>query len=74
MIYIGIDLNATNMVIAAINGNDEVIREDILSCSRAVVAKELAKFTWHILCKNEPYKGFKNQPTKTSFHPYCSGR
>lgn len=38
--------------------------------ARAVVAKELAKIVWHVLSKQEPYKGFKGQPARASFHPY----
>ncbi len=38
--------------------------------ARAVVAKELAKIVWHVLSKQEPYNGFKGQPTRASFHPY----
>lgn len=32
--------------------------------ARVVVAKELAKITWHMLTKKQPYKGFKGQSTK----------
>lgn len=38
--------------------------------ARVVVAKELARIVWHVLSKGEPYKGFKGQPTRASFHPY----
>ena len=45
MIHIGIDLHTTNMVIAAINGNGEVIREDKLACSRDELSRFFASFT-----------------------------
>ena len=38
--------------------------------ARAVVAKELAKITWHVLSKGEAYKGFKGQPTRVA-SPAC---
>lgn len=38
--------------------------------ARAVVAKELAKISWHILSKQEDYKGFKGQPTRVASRPY----
>ena len=38
--------------------------------ARTVVAKELARIVWHVLSKQEPYKGFKGQLTKAAFHPY----
>lgn len=38
--------------------------------ARAVVAKELAKIVWHILSKQEDYKGFKGQPTRVASRPY----
>lgn len=31
--------------------------------ARTVVAKELSKIVYHMLTKNEPYKGFKGKPT-----------
>lgn len=34
--------------------------------ARTVVAKELAKIVWHMLSKNEQYKGFKGQPTRVA--------
>lgn len=34
--------------------------------ARAVVAKELAKGVWHMLTKNEEYKGFKGQPVRAA--------
>ena len=34
--------------------------------ARAVVAKELAKGVWHMLTKNEKYKGFKGQPVRAA--------
>ena len=34
--------------------------------ARAVVAKELARITWHVLSKGEAYKGFKGQPTRVA--------
>ena len=33
------------------------------------VAKELAKIVWHMLTKNEPYKGFKGCPTRVAPKP-----
>src|SRR5699024_2320212 len=38
--------------------------------ARTVVAKELARIIWHVLSKQEPYKGFKGQATRAAFHPY----
>lgn len=38
--------------------------------ARAVVAKELARIVWHVLSKQQKYKGFKGQPTRANFHPY----
>ena len=38
--------------------------------ARTVVAKELAKITWHILTKNEPYKGFKGVMTPIRHQHY----
>ncbi|MCC5905796.1 MAG: IS110 family transposase [Balneolaceae bacterium] len=37
--------------------------------ARSVVAKELAKIIWHMLTKNEEYKGFKGQPTRVAAKP-----
>lgn len=34
--------------------------------ARTVVAKELAKIVWHMLTKDEAYKGFKGQPTRVA--------
>lgn len=34
--------------------------------ARAVVAKELAKGVWHMLTKNQEYKGFKGQPVRAA--------
>jgi transposase len=34
--------------------------------ARAVVAKELAKVVWHMLSKDQEYKGFKGQPTRVA--------
>ena len=34
--------------------------------ARAVVAKELAKGVWHMLTRNEAYKGFKGQPVRAA--------
>ncbi len=34
--------------------------------ARAVVAKELAKGVWHMLTKDEEYKGFKGQPVRAA--------
>lgn len=44
MIYVGIDLHITNMVIVAINGNGEVIWEARLSTSTEVLAKVFGQF------------------------------
>lgn len=38
--------------------------------ARAVVAKELAKIVWHMLTKDEEYKGFKGQPTRVAPRTY----
>lgn len=37
--------------------------------ARTVVAKELAKIVWHVLTKQEPYKGFKGCPTRMARQP-----
>ncbi len=37
--------------------------------ARAVVAKELSKIVWHVLTKNQPYQGFKGQPTRVASTP-----
>src|SRR5699024_5718271 len=34
--------------------------------ARAVVGKELAKGVWHMLTKDEEYKGFKGQPVRAA--------
>jgi transposase len=34
--------------------------------ARAVVGKELAKGVWHMLTKNQEYKGFKGQPVRVA--------
>jgi len=36
------------------------------SVARAVVGKELAKGVWHMLTKNQEYKGFKGQPVRAA--------
>jgi transposase len=38
--------------------------------ARAVVAKELANRVWHMLTKNQEYKGFKGQPTRVAPRTY----
>lgn len=38
--------------------------------ARAVVAKELAKGVWHMLTKDEDYKGFKGQPLRAASRTY----
>src|SRR5699024_2420368 len=38
--------------------------------ARTVVAKELAKIVWHMLSKDEEYKGFKGQSTRISAPSY----
>ena len=38
--------------------------------ARTVVGKELAKIVWHMLSKNEEYKGFKGRMTKVTTHNY----
>lgn len=38
--------------------------------ARTVVAKELAKITWHMLSKDEPYKGFKGKMTPVRHQHY----
>jgi len=38
--------------------------------ARAVVAKELAKGVWHMLTKDEEYKGFKGQPVRVAPRTY----
>lgn len=38
--------------------------------ARTVVAKELSKIVWHMLTKNQEYKGFKGQPTRVAQQTY----
>jgi transposase len=38
--------------------------------AQTVVAKELSKIVWHILTKQEPYKGFKGPPTREASGPH----
>lgn len=38
--------------------------------ARNVVAKQLARIVWHMLAKDEPYKGFKGEPTKPTHISY----
>lgn len=38
--------------------------------ARTVVAKELSKIIWHILTKQEPYKGFKGRSTRVASNPH----
>lgn len=38
--------------------------------ARTVVGKELAKIVWHMLSKNEEYKGFKGRMTKVTTQNY----
>ncbi|HLR32362.1 MAG TPA: transposase [Fodinibius sp.] len=38
--------------------------------ARAVVGKELAKGVWHMLSKDEEYKGFKGQPVRVAPRTY----
>jgi transposase len=38
--------------------------------ARAVVGKELAKGIWHMLTKDEEYKGFKGKPTRVAARTY----
>lgn len=38
--------------------------------ARAVVGKELAKGVWHMLTKDQEYKGFKGQPTRVAPRTY----
>lgn len=38
--------------------------------ARSVVGKELAKGVWHMLTKDEEYKGFKGQPTRVAPRTY----
>ena len=41
-----------------------------LAVARAVVAKELAKGVWHMLTKDEEYKGFKGRPVRVAPRTY----
>src|SRR5699024_2352174 len=38
--------------------------------ARTVVAKEFAKIVWHMLTKDQEYKSFKGQPTRTAQQTY----
>lgn len=38
--------------------------------AKSVVGKELSKIVWHLLTKQEPYKGFKGQPTRVASRPH----
>ena len=38
--------------------------------ARTIVAKEIANIVWHVLSKNEPYKGFKGTETEKSPSKY----
>jgi len=49
---------------------NKVKRRSGKNVARAVVAKELAKIVWQVLTKNEPYKGFKGQPTRVAQQRY----
>jgi hypothetical protein len=40
--------------------------------ARSVVGKELVKGVWHMLTKDEGYKGFKGQPVRTVPQAYWS--
>ncbi|HLR26998.1 MAG TPA: transposase, partial [Fodinibius sp.] len=43
---------------------NKVKRRSGKKIARTVVAKELSKIIWHVLTKNQPYKGFKGHPTR----------
>lgn len=49
---------------------NKVKRRSGKKVARAVVAKELAKGVWHVLTKQQPYKGFKGQPTRVAARPH----
>jgi len=44
--------------------HQKVKRRSGKNIARSVVGKELAKIVWHMLTKNEDYKGFKGRPTR----------
>lgn len=45
---------------------NKVKRRSGKKVARTVVAKELAKIIWHMLTKQEDYKGFKGHPTRVA--------
>lgn len=47
----------------------KITRRSGRQVGRTVVAKELAKIVWHLLTKQEPYKGFKGRPTREAPQP-----
>lgn len=49
---------------------NKIKRRSGKAVARTVVAKELAKITWHVLSKNEPYKGFKGAMTPIRHQHY----
>jgi len=49
---------------------NKIKRRSGKNVARAVVAKEMAKIVWHVLARNEPYKGFKGQPTRVAQQGY----
>ena len=48
----------------------KVTRRSGKHVARSVVGKELAKIVWHMLTKNEEYKGFKGRMTKITTPTY----
>jgi transposase len=48
----------------------KIRRRSGVKVARTVVAKELAKIVWYMLSRNEPYKGFKGQPTRVAAQSY----
>lgn len=48
----------------------KIRRRSGVKVARAVIAKELAKIVWHMLSKDQAYKGFKGQPTRTASRAY----
>lgn len=48
---------------------NKVKRRSGKKVARTVVAKELAKIVWHVLSKEEAYKGFKGHPTRVAVNP-----
>jgi len=86
MIHVGIDLHSRNMTLVALNDNAKLVVEEKLTTTPANLAqffgrftdpvqavvecKELAKIVWHMLSKQEDYKGFKGRMTRVTTQTY----